>query len=83
MNKRANILSVVILAFLLFSCGLLVANFLKSPIDDARTNLDCSNAAVISDGTKLLCLGIDMTMIYFIILVISIAGGVILDKFIL
>jgi hypothetical protein len=60
--------------------GMVVANFLKSPIDNARVSMDCSNTASISDGTKLMCLGIDMTMIYFIILVFSIAGGAILDK---
>ena len=80
MNKKANIMGVVIMAFLLFSVGFIVANFLKSPIDDARVSLDCSNSASISDGSKLMCLGVDMTMIYFIMLVLSIAGGVILDK---
>jgi hypothetical protein len=80
MNKKANIMSVTIMAFLLFSVGFIVANFLKSPIDDARVSLDCTNAAVISDGTKLMCLSTDLTMIYFIILILSISMGVILDK---
>lgn len=80
MNKRGNIMAVIIMAFLLFSVGFIVANFFKVPISDARTALDCSNAAGISDGTKLMCLGVDMTMIYWIILVLSIAGGAIIDK---
>jgi len=72
-----------LLAFLLFTTGFIVANFLKSPIDDARVNLDCGNSAGITDGTKFLCLNIDMALIYFIVLVLSISGGVILDKFII
>jgi hypothetical protein len=63
--------------------GMIVANFFKTPIDDARSALDCSNTAGITDGTKLLCLNVDITLIYFIILVVSIAGGAILDKLLL
>jgi hypothetical protein len=83
MNKKANVYSVILITFLLFSVGLIIANFLKEPITDARTNLECSNAASITDGAKLLCLTIDFTMIYFIILVVSIAGGAILDRFVI
>lgn len=82
MNKKANIYSVALMAFMLFSVGMIVANFLKSPIDDARTSLDCTNTAGISDGAKFLCLQIDGALIYFIILVVSIAGGAVLDKFV-
>lgn len=82
-NKKGNIYLTILMAFMLFSVGMLVANFLKSPIDDARANLDCSNAAGISDGNKLLCLTIDSSMIYFIILVVSLAGGAILDRVII
>lgn len=80
MNKKGSTFSVILIALILFMIGFVVANFLKSPITDARVALDCSNAAGISDGTKLMCLGVDMTMIYFIILIFSIAGGAILDK---
>jgi len=83
MNKKANIYMVALLAFLLFTTGFIVANFLKSPIDDARTDLNCGDASAITDGTKFLCLNIDMALIYFIILILSVSGGVILDKFII
>ncbi len=79
-SKKANIMGVVIMAFLLFSVGFIVANFLKEPIDTARADLNCASAGTISDGTKLMCLGVDMTMIYFMMLILSIAFGVILDK---
>ena len=82
MNKKGSAYAVIIVAFILFTTGLIVANFLKAPIDDARTGLDCANSAGISDGTKFLCLNIDFVMIYFIILIFSIAGGVLADKLI-
>ena len=83
MNKKGNMYMVILMSLMLFMVGMLVANFLKEPITDARTSLDCSNAAGITDGTKLLCLTCDFSLIYFIILVISISGGVILDKVLL
>lgn len=82
-NKKANMYSVILLTFILFMVGMTVANFLKSPIDDARSSLNCNSAGSITDGTKLMCLNIDITMVYFIVLVCSIAGGVILDKFVI
>ena len=79
-DKRGSTYSVIMIALMLFMVGFVVANFLKSPMDDARADLKCSDAANISDGTKWMCLAVDMTMVYFIILIISIAGGVIVDK---
>ena len=83
MDKKGNMYGAIIMTIMLFMVGMLVANFLKEPITDARTSLDCSNAAGISDGTKFLCLACDFTLIYWIILVISISGGVILDRMVL
>jgi hypothetical protein len=82
-NKKGNIYGVVLMAILLFMVGMLVANFLKTPIDNTRIDLDCSNTAGITDGTKIMCLVTDFTMIYWITLVLSIAGGAILDKFVI
>jgi len=73
----------IIMALLLFMVGMIVTNFLKSPIDDARADLNCDTAAAITDGTKLMCLVTDITVVYWIILVVSIAGGAVLDKVIL
>lgn len=79
-NKKANVFGVILIAFILFTVGFIVANFLKAPIDDARTNLNCANAGSITDGTKLECIMVDSALIYWIILIISLAGGAILDK---
>jgi len=80
MNKKANTYAVIIVAFMLFTTGFIVANFFKESITDARTGLDCSDSANISDGTKFLCLNVDFVMIYWIILIFSIAGGIVIDK---
>jgi len=82
-NKKGGMFIVIIMAIMLFMVGMIAVNFLKAPITDARTDLDCANAAGITDGTKLLCLNIDIAMVYFIILVMSIAGGAILDRVVL
>jgi hypothetical protein len=83
MNKKGNTYAVVLVAFMLFTTGFIIANFLGASIDEARLGMNCADAAAISDGTKFLCLNVDMAMIYWIILILSIAGGVIADKFLL
>ena len=82
-NKKGSMFSTIIMAIMLFMIGMLVVNFIKSPIDDARTSLNCDSAAAITDGTKMLCLTMDISLVYFMVLIISIAGGAIIDKTIL
>ncbi len=81
MNKKGNLYATILVAFMLFTTGFIIANFLGASIDTARVGLNCANAAAITDGTKFLCLNVDMAMIYWIVLILSIAGGVIADKF--
>ena len=83
MNKKGNMYMAIVMALMLFMVGMIAANFLREPITDARLGLNCDNEGSITDGTKLLCLNVDMVMVYFIILVVSIAGGVILDRIVL
>ena len=80
MNKKGNTYAVILIAFLLFTTGFIVANFFKESITDARVGLDCANAGSITDGTKFMCLNVDFVMIYWIILIFSIAGGLVIDK---
>ena len=82
-NKRGNVYASVAVAIFIFMVGMIVVNFIKPEVTTARTGLSCSSAADISDGTKLMCLGIDTVVPYFIILVFSIAGGVITEKFLI
>ena len=85
MNKKAQATLglAMIVAITLFIVGMVVVNILKPEITRARdaTNLDCSNTAVISDGTKMTCLVVDLVLPYFMVLVISTAGGLITARF--
>jgi len=86
MNNKAQSLGiVVIVAIVIFMVGMVAMNFLKDEVTRARdaTNLDCSNSAVISDGTKLTCLVVDLVVPYFIIIIISVAGGLITSRFVM
>ena len=80
MNKKAGIFVGVIVAVFLFMAGILFVEHLKTDVTVARTDLDCSNVAGISDGTKLLCLVVGGAIPYFIILLISVIGGWIMTK---
>ena len=87
-NKRAQTLGLaIIIAITLFIVGMLSINYIKPVVTIARdaTHLDCANTADfpagISDGTKLLCLTVDLVIPYFIILIFSISGGIIVSRF--
>ena len=83
MNKKGNTFSAILVALIIFMVGMIIVNLLEPRIDSTRTDLDCASASDITDGTKLLCLSIDVVVIYFIILVFSIAGGVLADRLLL
>jgi len=86
MNKKGQTLGIaVMITITIFIVGMLSVNYLKPEITRARdaSNLDCGNAAVISDATKLTCLVVDIVVPYFIILIFSVAGGLITARFLL
>ena len=80
MNDRGQIMLSILFAVMIFFAGVTLFNFLGDDIDTARTALSCSDAANISDGTKLVCLVTDGIIPYFIISFISLAGGVITNR---
>ena len=65
-------------AILIFMVGALVVDFIKDPLNQAYSDNGCSSPT--SDGGKLLCLSLDITVIYWILLFVSLAGGVITDR---
>ena len=74
MNKRGQTLGMAVLVMItIFIVGMLSVNYLKPEITRARdsSNLDCANSDVISDGTKLTCLVVDVVVPYFIVLIFS------------
>ena len=83
MNKRGGTLFIaVIIASMVFIAGMIVMNFIRDDSVTTRnsSNLDCSNSS-ISDGNKVTCLGIDLIVPYFVILVISAAAGLVGARF--
>lgn len=84
MNKRGQVGWGLALIFTIvfFLIGMPVVSILKPEVSNARTGLDCVNTS-ISDGTKATCLAVDLVIPYFILLVISGAGGIIASRFII
>lgn len=82
-NKGQTVFMSIILTIALFMIGMLLINFFKPEITNARANnaLDCSNSASISDGNKLMCLYVGSTLPLYILAVLSTAGGIIAAKF--
>ena len=86
MNKKSQTLGIaIIIAITIFIVGMLSVNFIKDEVTRARgaTQLDCSNADEISDSVKLTCLAVDVVVPYFIVIVLSVAGGLITSRFLL
>lgn len=77
-NKKGSLYFSVIIAIILFMVGMIVVNFVKTEVSSSRTSLNC--AAPATDGTKILCLLVDSTVPYWIILVLSISLAVITEK---
>ena len=83
MNSRGQTLGIsIIIAITLLIIGLMSINFIRDEVTTVRaaSGLDCSNATNISDGTKLTCLAVDLAVPYFIILVFSVVGGIIVAR---
>ena len=84
MNKIGQSLGLSIMSFLLIILvGFLSVNFLMTEVSTARVDLDCSNADNIEDGNKLLCLVADITIPYWIWIIVALAIGVITARFLL
>lgn len=78
MNNRGGIYAAVLLALMIFIVGMTIMNFISPEITTARNAINCASPS--TDGTKLMCLNIDIVLPYFILLVLSISGGIIFDK---
>jgi len=84
MNNKAQTLGLAIVSsIMVFIIGLMILNFVMDEITVARAELGCASPATITDGTKLLCLAIDGTVPYWILLILSIAIGTITSRFVL
>jgi len=74
MNKKAStgLAIVSVISFLII--GFMMVNFVFNDVDTARGLLSCSSVETISDGTKLVCLMVDLVAPYWIWIIL--AGGI-------
>ena len=79
-NKGQTLGLIIISSIFFFIVGLMVINFITPEVDRTRTDLNCANEASITDGQKLLCLTLDVTVIYWIILIFSVILGAITSR---
>jgi len=84
MNKLGQSLGLSIMTgILIILVGLMAVNFLMTEVSTARTSLSCSDATNIEDGNKLLCLVADVTIPYWIWIIVALAIGGITARFVL
>lgn len=77
MNKKGQLALVSFgIGIIILLLGLAFVNPIKDVITPtlSASQLDCANST-ISDGQKLTCLGVDLLLPYFIIVVFGIAGA--------
>ena len=81
MNKKGSIGSVILIglvAVCYFIFGMTLYQFLKTPIDIARSSMNCS--APTSWGDMGVCLIIGGTIPLVLITILSIAGGIVTER---
>lgn len=81
MHKRGQTLMIsALFSLFIFLFGIVFINFIMPEVTLARTSLTCSDSSNISDGTKATCLLVDIVVPYFIITLVSLSGGVLLNR---
>ena len=78
MNKKGSVLMTIIVALAFFMFGILIIGLLFGDIAYSKSSdsLDCSNQSIRS-GNKLSCIGIDIIVPGWIIVLVLIGGGAI------
>ncbi len=84
MNKQGQAGIFIIVAIMIFIVGMVSVNLIKPDVTTLRsaTGLNCVNASAISDGTKLTCLAVDITIPLILVSIFAVAGSLIITKFI-
>lgn len=81
MNNKGQTFALVFISLIvIFIIGLTMTNFLMDEVTTARTGLTCSDSENISDGTKLLCLVVDVAVIYWILGILGVIFSVIAGR---
>lgn len=81
MNKRGSLGLAIMSAFFIFIIGFATINLIIPEVTNFRINMDCSNSANISNATKMLCLVADVSIPYWILIILSITIGGIIARF--
>ena len=80
-NKKGQSMGLAIMGLIFFVIiGFTCVNFFFNEVTNARTDLNCTNADDITDGTKLTCLILDITIPYWIWIIVSVGVGFVLVK---
>jgi len=80
-NKKAQSMGLAIMGTIIFIIiGFMCINFLFNEVDTARSELSCASPDDISDASKLLCLIVDITIPYWIWIILTIGLGFILVR---
>ena len=83
-NKKAQSTGLAIMGMIFFIIiGFTMINFFFNEVDTARAALSCSSPSTISDGTKLLCLIVDISIPYWIWIVIGVGISFLLARLLL
>jgi hypothetical protein len=83
-NTKGQTMALTIVAVIFFFIvGILITNFLIGDLDVSKAALHCESPADITDGTKLLCMFLNFSIIYWIILIFSVAIGSITARMLL
>ena len=85
MNKKAQLEGfTIVLIIFIFLIGFGVLNVIKPEITTARgaDGLNCINATAITDGTKLTCLAVDLTIPLIVWGLISLLAGIKIGRFV-
>lgn len=80
MNKKGGIFLGIAVFALIYFFGILIMPYLTDNITQTRGDLNCSNSSIITDGTKVTCLETDILIPYFILFIISAAGGYLINS---
>ena len=81
MNKKGNIFTGIVVAFLIFIFGILFLPFVTDDVVSVRTALDCTNATGITAGTMVNCLMTDLAVPYLIWFLVSLGLGFVAGAF--
>ena len=80
MKRRGQVLLNIIFAIFIWVAGVMFIPLMEDVIDSSRTGLNCANPALISSGTKLLCLINDTGVIIIIWTLIVLIGSILMGR---